>query len=69
MMVASSALGLVGFDIGRAQRSEVVQHNMNGDIRLTRGQRNFGTYDATLHNGGFQCAWRTGCPGQSAPSR
>ena len=42
-------LGLVGFNISAAQRPEVIQNNMNGDIKwLTRDQRGLVTHDA-LH--------------------
>ena len=31
------SFGLVGFDISAAQRPEVIQNNMNGDIKGSRG--------------------------------
>ena len=37
------SVGLVGFDISAAQRPEVIQNNMNGDIKwLTGDQRGSG---------------------------
>ncbi|MGB8821990.1 MAG: hypothetical protein WCD25_01175 [Pseudolabrys sp.] len=57
------SLGLIGLDISATQRPEVIQNNMNGDIKwLTGDQRGLVTHD-TLHDGR-----RVGCPDQNVPS-
>ena len=57
-------LGLVDFDISSAQRPEVIQNNMNGDIKGgSRGTRGVWLRMTQLHNGK-----RVGCSDRNVPS-
>jgi hypothetical protein len=46
----ATSLDFVGLTIGAAQRSEVIEYDMNSDIWLARGQRGLPTHDTTLRS-------------------
>ena len=55
------SLGLVGLDIRAAQRSEVVQHQMDGDIKWSRTARGIWLFATHSTNG-------NACPDQNVSS-